>query len=465
MTIADAERHLVIIGGGIAGLSAAYYAQQAGLRYTLLEASRRWGGKVHTERIDIGLGQPLVIEGGPDGFITRKPWALALVRKLGLHERLVAVNTLPKRILVLSRGRLVPLPEGLRLLVPTKLGPFLRSPLFTWPGKLRVLADLVIPPQRQPDDEALAAFITRRFGAEAVQRLGEPLLAGVYNADPERMSIQATFPNYPQLERQYGSLIRGMWRTTGTAQKSTEPALVSFIGGMGELVDSLRAALHGDLRLATRINEIEKAAVGYRVQLADGTHLNASHVFVATQANHAAQLLRKIAPRNAEALAQIRYEGVASTTFAFRAPDVPHPLDAFGVVISGGEGRHIDGMQWATSKWPERAPDGVVLIRVFFGGPQTRAMLHREDDDLLPILRQELQDLLGIQAEALYHKTLRWPDGYPQYDVDHLQRIQAVFAGLPSNLMLMGNAYGGVGLPDTVRGAREAVEHITNNSQ
>jgi protoporphyrinogen/coproporphyrinogen III oxidase len=464
MTTPDAEPQLVIIGGGIAGLAAALNAQNHDLNYTLLEASHRWGGKLYTHCADIGRDKPLLLEGGPDGFITRKPWALTLANALGLQERVVGVNKTRRRIYILSRGRLVPMPAGLRLLVPTNIMAFLQSPLFTWPGKIRALQDLFIPAKQDAADESLATFITRRFGAEAVQRLAEPLLAGVYNADPQRMSIQATFGNYAQLEREHGSLIRGLWRKSQqqpAGQASTQPPLVSFLAGTGELVTALVAHLQGDMRLATSVTGIQRSTDGYQVALADGSRIAASHLIMATQANHAADLLRAAAPQAAERLAAIRYEGVGSAYVAYRGAHVPRALDAYGVVIPSVEGRRIDGMQWATTKWPGRAPDDVALLRVFFGGPQTRPMLHVDDADLLRIIREELRDLLGIQAEPLYHHILRWPDGYPQYDVGHQARVQAIRDALPADIKIVGNAYGGVGLPDTIHGAQTAIEQLS----
>ena len=249
----------IIIGGGIAGLSTAWYLQKQKItNYTILESSDYWGGKVKSTHVDIGKEQSIIIESGPDGFLTRKPWALELANELGLSNAIIPVNNLPKRIYVWSNKCLIPLPDGLYLLVPTKLMPFLRSPLFSWQGKIRLLLERFIPAKLDNNDETLAEFITRRLGKEALDKLGEPLLAGVYNADSHKQSILATFPNFRKLEAQYGNLIGGMINTKKNKPPSTNPMLISFKKGMGEFPQALVKQLKGDLQLNTSVISIEQ---------------------------------------------------------------------------------------------------------------------------------------------------------------------------------------------------------------
>jgi oxygen-dependent protoporphyrinogen oxidase len=450
------EQHITIIGAGIAGLAAAWYLQQAGIEYTLLEASARFGGLIHTIHEN-----DYTIEFGPDTFITRKPWAMTLVKELGIEDEVIAINDTPERIYVLSNGKLTPLPDGLGLLVPTNIPAFLDSPLLSWGGKIRALMDYVIPAREGDDDESLADFVIRRMGEEVLDKLADPLLAGVYNAEMDKQSILATFPQYRALEKKHGSLIRGMMETQEKAPPSSEPALVSFKQGMGQLIDTLVEKLTGNLRLNTEVESIES---GYKLQLSDGKMLETDGIIVATPANSASQLLADIAPDAAKGLAQIRYAGIGSMSLAFSKSDVRHPLDAYGVVIPSSAGRNIDGMQWNSSKWPHRAPEDKALIRVFFGGPHTRTMLNKNEYELLAIVREELRAILGITAKPEFYSLGKWENAYPQYDVGHIERVNAIEEALPEGIAIAGNAYHGVGIPDTVKTAKAAAQKLTENN-
>lgn len=456
---------VAIIGGGIAGLSAAWYCQQQGIDYTLIEASNRWGGKIHTEQVELaGYNEPLVIETSPDGFVSRKPWAMELIQQLGLEDQIIQVNKLPERIYILSGRRLIPIPKGIHLLVPTDFPPFLESPLFSMRNKLRILVEMFVPPKNDDQDESVAQFITRRLGAEAVDKLGEPLLAGVYNAEADKQSILATFPSYRKIEAEYGSLIRGMRMTK--SQNSSSP-LVSLKNGMGQLIDALVEQLTGELILGESVDMIRQGSemVRYTIDLANNQSISAQHVILATSADVAASLLNNLTPDAAERLTQLRQEGVGSISLAYPNAEVYHPMDAYGVVIPSSEVRRIDGITWTSNKWDHRAPDDVVLIRVFFGGPHTRAMLNRSDDELLSIVRGELRDIMGIITEPLYHHITRLPKGYPQYDVGHLDRVAAIESKLPDEIYVTGSPYRGLGLPDVIHQSQQLAAKIMQNMQ
>jgi len=464
--MSTAANNVVVVGGGVAGLAAAHALQQAGRPYTLVEASDRFGGLVQTvEKNDCR------IEFGPDAFITRKPWAYNLANEIGLSGDMVPVRETQERIYVLVEGRLEPLPDGLRLLVPTKMGPFWQSNLLSTGGKLRLLADWVIPKKPDNRDESLAEFVTRRMGREALERLADPLLGGVYNAEMDRQSILSTFPQYRQLEAQHGSLIRGMRAAAAKAPAvSDKPALVSFREGMGQFIRTLADSLTGYLRLNTHVTAIEEntgahgvvlsSAGRYRVVLDDGETLEAYGVVMATPANVTANLIQSVAPETTALLDDIRYEGVGSVALAYHVDDIPRPLDAYGIVIPSTENRDIDGMQWSSSKWDNRAPHGVALVRVFFGGPHTRYMLDEPDESLLARVQDELRSILGITADPLHTTIGRWRNAYPQYDVGHKDRVDKIMRSRPKALMLAGNAYYGVGLPDTINSAQIAVRGL-----
>ncbi len=450
---------VAIVGGGLAGLAAAWYAQQRGLSYVLLECEGRLGGKAQSEQV-WGYGDtPFTVEYGPDGFITRKPWALELARDVGAET--TPIRDLPERIYVLRGGKLHAIPDGLYLLVPTKPIPFMQSSLFSPWGKLRMLAEPLVPRRQSTNDESVAAFIKRRLGTEALERLGEPMLAGVYNADAERMSMGATFKQFPALEREYGSLVRGMTaKMRAKQQKPDTPALVSMLNGMEDLAAAVAGKLTGDVHTNTRVEAISRSGDAYTLHHTGGT-THAEALVITTPATATAKLLESVSAGAAQQLGVLRYEGVGSMALAYRAEDVPHPMDAYGVVVPGVEGRRIDGITFASSKWANRAPEGYHLLRVFFGGPNTRDMLDLPDDALLAEVRRELHAILGIEAEPLFHRVGRWHAGYPQYDVGHQQRVQAMRDALPGNIFIAGLSYDGVGIPDTVHGARRAIQNIT----
>jgi oxygen-dependent protoporphyrinogen oxidase len=459
-----AGRRVVIIGGGIAGLSAGWYLQEEAarrdlaLRYTLLDASSRWGGKVYPEQVQGPGGAPFILEAGPDALLTQKPWALALARELGSEDRLVGGNPTNSHTFVLRRGQLVALPAGLQLLVPTQFWPFVRSPRFSPWGKLRVGLEALIPPRRIAFDESLADFVQRRFDKEALATLAEPLMADASNMASSRLSILATFPPYPALEAQHSSVIRGVRATVRERLRSAAPTalpsrpFVSFDGGAQTLVEALVNRLTGDLHLRRPAERVDRTADGtYRVVLADGSPLVADAVILATPARVSASLLGAAAPAVASRMRPIDYTSIGNVYLAYRRHDVPHPLDGYGVVISRAEGRRIDGMSWTSSKWAGRAPADYVLLRIFFGGPHTRELMALDDEDLLAVVRDEVAALLGVYAPPLFQRVYRWRDGYPHDEVGHLARVSALEAELPAGRYLAGSAYRGIGVPDCIR--------------
>jgi oxygen-dependent protoporphyrinogen oxidase len=459
--------HVVIVGGGIAGLSAAWYLQREAarqsipVRYTILETSDRWGGKIHSERIEGVGGGSTIIEAGPDSFLTRKPWALSLARDLGLDDHLQYLDTRGLRTYTLLRGRLVPLPAGWNLLAPSQWTPFLRSPLFSLRGKARICLEPLVPPRRDGADESLGQFVRRRLGAEALDRAAEPLMAGVYNAPADEQSLRATFPPFAVLERQYGSVIRGLRATRQKSATENIPPFFSLDTGAELLVEQLVARLEGDLRLRSEVSGVARNADGgYDVRLRDGVQLHADAIILACPAFVSARILREGFPDAAGLLAGIGSSGIGSVYLGYRRGDIPHPLDGAGVVIPTSEGRRIDGMTWTSSKWPARAPQDLALLRVFFGGPATRGTLDLDDAALLALVRGELAAILGVRAAPLFQRIFRVRDGYPRYTVGHLERVEAIERALPAGLYVTGASYRGVGVPDCVRQGQEAASHV-----
>lgn len=462
----NAQPRVVIIGGGITGLSAAHAFEETGIAYTLVECEARLGGKIRTDVLE-HAGR-YVVEAGPDSILIQKPWAAALARSLGLGERLIGSNQERKTVYILSHGRLVPMPEGLVLVVPTRLGPFLRSPLLSLGGRLRALLDLCLPRRRDAGDESLSGFIRRRMGQELLERMAEPLMGGIHNAECERQSLLATFPRFHAVERTHGSLIRGLRTETRQARAKAGGTrgspFVSFPHGLQELVDALAAQLQGDIRLNCGVRVIERDEVHqrYRVVLEGGEVLEADAIVLATSARIAATLVRDMQPVLADSLAAIRYVSTATVSLAYRRAEVGNVVDGTGVLVPRVEKRQINAITMSSVKWQGRAPDDAVLIRVFVGGSHNPGILKLDDAALLAVVRAELKALVQVDAEPIFSHITRWNEANPQYDVGHLERVTALEALCPEGLQLAGCAYRGVGIPDCVQQGQDSAARIVN---
>jgi oxygen-dependent protoporphyrinogen oxidase len=463
---------VVVVGGGIAGLAAAHrLVEQAGaaglpLALTVCEAAGRLGGTIRTERTPDGL----LVEGGPDSFISEKPWALALAERIGLGPRLRRTDDRHRRTYVVHRGRLHPLPDGFLLLAPARLAPFAGSRLFSWRGKLRMALDLVLPRRPADGDESLASFVTRRLGREALERVAEPLVAGIYTAAPERLSLAATMPRFLALEREHRSLILGLRRSAAArevagASGARWSLFVTLAGGMSELVEALAARLPaGSVRLGCAVAGVETGGpgAGWRVRLGDGTAVAADAVVLAGEAHRMAPLVTGFDPELGRLLGAIRYVSSATVTLAYPRSAVGHPLDGFGFVVPRAEGRAALACTFSSVKYPGRAPEGTVLLRAFLGGARAEDVLAHDDARLVRLAETDLAGLLRIAGAPLHARVARHPASMPQYDVGHLDRVAAIearVAGWPG-LGLAGGAYRGVGIPDCIRSGEAAAERI-----
>ncbi|HET6897974.1 MAG TPA: protoporphyrinogen oxidase [Vicinamibacteria bacterium] len=456
------SREIVVIGGGIAGLAAALALHEEGRDVVLLEAGPRLGGVIRTETPD-----GFVVEAGPDAILAQKPEGLALCRTLGLGERLVPINPVTRTVFVLHRGRLHPLPEGMMLAVPTRVLPFLRSHLFSWPGKLRMGMDLVLPGRARDEDESIASLLRRRFGTEAVERLGEPLMAGIHAGDPEQLSIQATFPRFVELERRHHSLIRGMWASRPRGPAATRPAFYSLTGGLGEMVEAVRRRLPAHaVRLAARVKGLRREAGGFAARLADGSSLRTSSVILAVPAPAAAPLLAEMSPEAGLLLQTVPFASSATVALGYRREDVAHPLDGYGMLVPRGEGLRTSACSFVSSKFPGRAPEGHVLLRAFLGGARDPDLLQLADDELAALARREMRDVLGLRGAPVLARVYRWRRATPQMTVGHLERMRRldrIVEGLPG-LFLTGAGLHGTGIPDGIadggRAARAAAGYV-----
>jgi len=457
---------LVIVGGGIAGLTAAHRAVEisrergTALELTVLEARDRLGGTIETEHAG-----GFLVETGPDSFLSEKPWGLALCRRIGLESRLVGTDDRFRRVFVWFGKRLHPVPDGFQLLAPTRLTPFVTSSLFSWPGKLRMALDVILP-RGGGGDESLGAFVRRRLGREALERIAQPLVAGIYTADPDELSLLATMPRFVELERRERSLILGLWKASRKAPAaSTSGArwslFVSLAGGMGELIAALASRLPSDaVRLKHRVGGIERRGVQWRVTTEEAGAIDADAVIVATETHAASRLLRYVDPPLATMLEMIPYASSATVSLGYRRADVPHPLDGFGFVVPRAEHRDLLACTFSSVKYPGRAPERHVLIRCFVGGALNAAALERSDDEIVERVRRELGEALGITAAPMLTRVARHPASMPQYAVGHLTTVETIerrLAAIPG-LLLAGGGYRGVGIADCVRSGEAAAD-------
>jgi oxygen-dependent protoporphyrinogen oxidase len=462
--------HVVIVGGGITGMAAAYAlatddrARRLGATCTVVEAEPRLGGKLRTERIDGCL-----VEHGPDSFLATKPWAAALCHALGIGDRLIP--TLPGRaVYVAHRGRLHPLPDGMAFGVPTRLWPMVRSGLLSPLEKLRVAGDLLLPRRAERGDESIGGLVRRRLGDAVVQRVAGPLLGGIYAGDPDQLSARATFPLLLEWEASHRSLVLAALdqrRRAAVTARAPGAVFLSLAGGVGELVDRLAVALAGT-RLMTGRTVVHLArqegsgGVGYLVRLDDGIVLDADAVLLATPAFAAAALLTPLSGPVATTLSAIPYVSTAAVTLAYRRDDVRHPLDGHGFVVPRGEPLRITACTWLSSKWPHRAPPDRVLLRCYLGAAGREAVVAEDDGRLAALARADVRAVMGIDAAPLFASVARWPKAMPQYPPGHLERLEAVSAGLAAlpGLALAGAGYGGIGIPDCIRQGTEAAGRI-----
>ena len=519
---------VAVVGGGISGLATAWYvekqaaAQGVPVECSVYETAGRWGGRIRTDIVEREEGR-FVVEGGPDSFLAaQKPWAVNLALELGLGDELLGTNDAARKVYVLSKGRPVRMPEGVFLLVPTKFKPFVLSPLISPLGKVRMGLELFIPARKGSSDETLGDFVTRRFGSEALDKIAEPLLSGIYNAEAERQSLLATFPRFRETELACGSLIRGMLAGKAEARKSRKEArrqapapggvkqasgggasqapgggvaqapgsreaqmpsggeaetsagsrpgsmFVSFLAGTEEIVSGLTHKLGAGLRAGVEVRRLAPGdGGGYDLEVS-GTPgvslgadvIRADAVVLAIPAYDAARLLTSVSPQAAALLGSIRYVSTGTLSLAYKRDASGERLAGFGVLVPRSEKRPLNAVTWSSTKFDHRAPEGCSLLRVFFGGSRSPGTMRMDDDELLAVIKRELRSIMGVEKDPLFHRIYRWEMANAQYDVEHLKRVEAVERALPPGVWVTGSAYRGVGLPDCVHQGQATAERV-----
>lgn len=453
----------VIVGGGISGLAAAHRLLELNpsLRMLVLESSERVGGLIQTECFE-----DFLIEHGPDSLLRDKPEALHLATRLGLEDQIIGTNQEHRGVYVVQNSQLVRAPEGFSLLSPTRVWPFVTTPLLSWQGKLRALAEPWVV-KRVNAEESIQSFVSRRFGVELWAKLAEPLIAGIYGGDPNRLAMAATLPRFMRLEEKYGSVMRGLRQDEQSALSAAHGVryglFVSFKKGMQTLTDALSERLGNRVRLKSAVDHLEFVeAQGWKVLLSSGETIFAKSVVAALPALHAKNLFEVWNPRLAEVLGSINYRSMVAVTLAYKREQVLHPMDAFGLVVPTQEGLPLVAATWSSVKYAQRAPDDHVLMRVFLGGHQHQALASADEAELVSLAESQMQKLMAVQGGARFFRVHRYLNAMPQYEIGHQTKMQALHRLLQAwpSLALVGNAYEGVGIADSVRSGEQAAERV-----
>ncbi|MCX8006825.1 MAG: protoporphyrinogen oxidase [Coriobacteriia bacterium] len=485
-------KRIVVIGGGVAGLGAAYRiarARAAGhdVEVLVVERAQRLGGKLATDLVPDPDGGRYVVDGGSDAFVSTKPAVRRVATMLGIEDEIVPACDENKRTLIVKGRRLVELPDGIMMFAPTKLLPLATTPLYSWPGKLRMALDLVIPRKERwapgesakDHDETLEDFVVRRMGREALDRVAEPLVGGVHASDPSVMSLAATFPEFLEMEQKHGSLIRGFLeqRKAREAMKARQPArpgqkpwsfFNTFVHGMQTLPDAMGDAVGTkNITLGRAVTGLERRSGSWRVTLDDGEEIPADGVVLAVEAWAAVPLAASVDERIRELMEQIPCSSSATVPMAFAAKDCPFDLRWHGILVPLVEKRPLLAVTLSSSKWPDRAPSDRILLRGFIGGPRNQHLVDASDADLIETARREIVGMLGMPdgARPVFARVYRWIGGMPQYTLGHLDRVEEIetlTAAIPGFAMA-GSAFRGVGIPNCIESGERAADKVLSD--
>ncbi|HTR23391.1 MAG TPA: protoporphyrinogen oxidase [Terriglobales bacterium] len=461
---------IAIIGGGISGLSAAFALEEkrqggAEIEYVVFESAARLGGVLVTDHVDGCL-----VEAGPDSFISEKPWAADLCRKIGLGDQLIGSNDADRKTYIVmrksGRDRLVVMPDGLMFMVPTKILPTVMSPLFSLRTKLRMAAEWFHPPHKATADETVAQMVERHYGSEMVDLLADPLLSGVYGGEASQLSVRAVLARFADMEAKHGSLGRAMLasrkKMAAMSKGPARPLFTSLKEGMQQMVDALLARIDpATLRTSSPVQSILSEDGGWTVSAGyQSDRFDA--VIVAAPARAMSALLSSVEANLSRELAEINYSSSVTVTLGYDEK-VRRSLPAgFGFLVPRSAGHRMLAATFVHNKFPHRAPENRALVRCFLGGARDEEILSSSEDEILAIVRNELGQIINLRAEPLFSRVYKWKAAMAQYSVGHLERLERIKAlceKLPG-LALAGNGFNGIGVPDCVRSGTEAATKV-----
>ncbi len=460
-------KRIAIIGGGISGLSAAVTLERARAKgvaaeYRIFEAAPRLGGVLLTEHVD-----GCVVEGGPDSFLTEKSWGLDFVRSIGLGDQLISSNDADRKTYILVKGRLEPIPDGLMFMVPTKIAPILTTRLFSIAAKVRMAFEYFQKPQTSARDETVAEMVERHFGPEMVDRLADPLLAGVYGGEASQLSAAAVLPRFVEMEKKYGSLSRAMLAArkqmaqAAIGNSKPRPLFTSLRNGMRQLVDTIEPMLApGAASTGNPVVGLTRSADHWLVTPMQGPPDEFDAVILALPASAASVLLGNIAPKLAGELGQIRYSSSVTVNLGYSRADLRKLPPGFGLLVPRSENRRMLACTFVHVKFPHRAPEDKGILRCFIGGARDESVLDLPDSDLIEMVRRNLAEILSLTAEPRFARVYRWRRAMAQYTTGHLDRVRRIkeLQSTIAGLYLAGNAYQGIGVPDCIASGESAAK-------
>ena len=466
-------KRVAIIGSGISACACGVVLKERGIDFTIFEKEPIPGGKLLTETVN-----GFTVEGGPDSFLPEKYWSVDLIKKVGLEQELLCTNDEFKGTFIYSGGRLHRLPEGVMLMVPTMIMPLLKSSLISWPGKLRMGMEFFIPPKKVRTDESLAQFVTRRLGKECLEKIAEPLVAGIHTSNPDNMSILAIFPRFVDMEEKSGSLIKGMLAAMKKApppdpSKRRMTYFMSLKGGMQQLSEKCFELIGRErVRSGSEITKVARAAGGYRLfvngqaQPFDRQEELFDEVVISTPAFVTAGLVNELDAELADELQTIEWSSTAIINLAFKKEELKVKLPGFGFIVPKVENRKINATSWSSIKWSGRAPQDYLLLRSFVGGGHHEELVLEDDSTLVSIILEELRQIVGIDAKPVFSRVYRWLKGMPKYTVGHLDRMTRIndLTKRHPGLHLIGCSYTGIGIGDCVKSGFDAAAKIAASS-
>lgn len=452
-----ANSNVIIVGGGVSGLATAYFLARNGIASTLFEKSARLGGLIKTD-----LVEGCRLEAGPDSFLSSKRAVADIARDLGLADHIIGSNDKTRRIYVVRHGKLIAMPRGMAMMVPSRWSTVLHSDLFSLGSKLRLIAETLEKPRIRPEDISVGQLVEEHFGREILESIAEPLLCGVYGGDSANLSAESVLPRFLGYEARYGSLIKGVREESRKTARSGS-FFSSFRDGMQELTDALAHASQSCCRIIhSAVTHVDRTADGWRV-VADGNVLEGTNLVLACPSYVNGELLEKTSPQLGSHLSAIPYSSAILVTFVFDASQLDHGFDGSGFLVPRADRRTIAAATWIKNKFPSRIPSNLLATRAFIVGDQAKALMDAADGDVLDLVRQEFRRLLGVATQPLLSTIHRWPNSMPQYVVGHKDRQRAIASCLDdfTGLYLVGNSYDGVGIPDCVRLAKQVADRIS----